>query len=180
MQSVFNGIYSKHFAELYRYARWATGNDVYAEEIVQEVFLSLWQTMQTIQILNYGGWLQRTLQNKLKEHYRSSKRKGMYRTIETATRREMIPNAILMAEAEREITAILLALKEKKRRIIFYIDIEKIGYEKTSKRLSMSVRTLSRERKKIWRTIFRKLKHLNFPPQILERVPMNIGKGYNE
>jgi RNA polymerase sigma-70 factor (family 1) len=68
----FEAIYKRYVAELFRYARKNISTKEECEEIVQEIFESLWHKRQTQQILNLRYYLVSIVRYKIIKHIQQS------------------------------------------------------------------------------------------------------------
>lgn len=65
LESLFSEIFSEHEHRLYTLAFRLTKSDLYAKDIIQEVFLKLWECRESIHTIhNMEAWLYRLTENK--------------------------------------------------------------------------------------------------------------------
>ena len=69
--AAFEEIYSRYWFKIYRIAFNQTGNKEEAEELVQDVFLSIWNRRETIVIHNLDLYLVISIKNKVYDLIRS-------------------------------------------------------------------------------------------------------------
>ena len=69
--AAFEEIYSRYWFKIYRIAFNQTGNKEEAEELVQDVFLSIWNRRETIVINNLDLYLVISIKNKVYDLIRS-------------------------------------------------------------------------------------------------------------
>lgn len=71
----FKKLIHVHYNQSYHYAKTLARNEELAKDIVQDVFLVLWENRQTINSNTViKGWLFRTIKNKFIDHARKNKR----------------------------------------------------------------------------------------------------------
>jgi RNA polymerase sigma-70 factor (family 1) len=69
--AAFEEIYSRYWFKIYRIAFNQTGNKEEAEELVQEVFLSIWNRREVLSIQNLNVYLVISIKNKVYDFIRS-------------------------------------------------------------------------------------------------------------
>ncbi|MGC3947966.1 MAG: sigma-70 family RNA polymerase sigma factor [Chryseolinea sp.] len=77
-QSAFESIYRRYSKELYRRARRLILNKEDCEEIIQEVFESLWRKRNSAEIRSLRAYLYRAVANKVMDHIRKDYRHKRY------------------------------------------------------------------------------------------------------
>jgi RNA polymerase sigma-70 factor (family 1) len=77
-QSSFESIYHKYLPELFRFARKNTDNKEDAEELIQDVFVSLWERHHELNILSLRHYLFRAVRYKIIRYAQHEKVKRRY------------------------------------------------------------------------------------------------------
>jgi len=73
LEQLFTDIFKEHEYALYTLALRLTKSDQYAKDIIQDVFLKLWECRHSIQsIENIEAWLYRITENKVIDHLRKT------------------------------------------------------------------------------------------------------------
>jgi RNA polymerase sigma-70 factor (family 1) len=73
LELFFGELFKKHEQTLYTLARRLTKSDQYAKDIIQEVFLKLWEHRQTVHTIhNTEAWLYRLTENKVIDFLRKA------------------------------------------------------------------------------------------------------------
>lgn len=72
-EDIFNEIYNRFWKPLYAYAYSLYNEEKICEDIVQEVFISLWEKSKTVQLTNIEAYLFRAIKYKLSSHIRGLK-----------------------------------------------------------------------------------------------------------
>ncbi|WP_149240338.1 sigma-70 family RNA polymerase sigma factor [Dyadobacter sp. 32] len=67
----FNEIYKRYWKSLFQSARYKLKSDELAEELLQNLFLNLWEKRAVQQIDNLGGYLFSILKYQIVDHFRS-------------------------------------------------------------------------------------------------------------
>ena len=67
----FNEIYKRYWKPLFQSARYKVKNDELAEELLQNLFLNLWEKRAVQQIENLSGYLFGVLKYQIVNHYRA-------------------------------------------------------------------------------------------------------------
>lgn len=71
-QRDFEALYRRYWRPLYDYARAKTGDGDAAEELVQALFVTLWEKRETLQIGNLQAYLFTALRNRIIDHYQQT------------------------------------------------------------------------------------------------------------
>ncbi len=69
-EAVFEWLYRMYWQRLYDFAYVKTHDSNVSEEIVQELFVTLWEKRETLQILNFQSYLFTSVRNRVIDHYR--------------------------------------------------------------------------------------------------------------
>lgn len=67
----FNEIYKRYWKSLFQSARYKVKSDETAEELLQNLFLNLWEKRATLQIETLGAYLFSVLKYQIVNHYRA-------------------------------------------------------------------------------------------------------------
>jgi len=70
-KGAFNEIYKRYWKELFKSSQRKVKSESVIEELLQNVFLSLWEKRTTHQIENLGGYLFNSLKYQIINHYRA-------------------------------------------------------------------------------------------------------------
>lgn len=62
-QKALRALFDKYYADLVRYAIKITGLETSSEEIVQDIFIKLWEKREQLEIHNVSGYLLRAVKN---------------------------------------------------------------------------------------------------------------------
>jgi RNA polymerase sigma-70 factor (ECF subfamily) len=77
MELLFTGIFKTHEYRLYTLALKLTKSDLYAKDIIQEVFLKLWEHRESLRSIdNVEAWLYRLTENKVIDFLRKAAADG--------------------------------------------------------------------------------------------------------
>jgi RNA polymerase sigma-70 factor (ECF subfamily) len=81
-ESAFNEIYYKYQPLLFTCVKKMLRNDQYAEDIIHEIFITLWQGGEQLkEIRNPAGWLRRLAANKTIDHLRQEKANRQFKRL---------------------------------------------------------------------------------------------------
>jgi RNA polymerase sigma-70 factor (ECF subfamily) len=156
--SALEALMTSHGSRVYRVARGITGDDRDAEEVVQDVFLTVFQKIATFESrAAIGTWMYRMATNAA-----LNKRRGKRRTTEVALEKHLpvfagdghrsgereylladwsgLPDAELMsAERRALLSRALAALPERYRAVVMLRDVEELSNDATAEILGESV-----------------------------------------
>ncbi len=154
----FEQVFKLYYSSLCFYASGITGSRDAAEEIVQNLFYTLWKERDSLQIIRsvksylYGAVRNQALQygeyNNVRERYRQSvlNAKG---TLTDPNPEEQLENK----ELEDLINRTLRKLPERRRQIFRMHRLEGLKYKEIADKLSLSVKTIEAEMTKTYRTL---------------------------
>lgn len=136
-----------HYSEPLYYATLAMVKDnLLAEEIVQRIFVKIWERRETLDIQqNFSGYLFRTGQRLVYDFFRSLKRNNdLYRRFaETATSEYThIEEALLRREDATLVTNALATLAPQRRQVFRLVRIEGRPYKEVAEILGISPSTV--------------------------------------
>lgn len=143
---IFEEVYRKYYIPLCYYCLRYVENFEDSEEIVQELFLKLWEKHETLEInSSLNAYLYRAVQNYALNFLSKKKTKEKYIIAKGHQSPDTIDNGLGKLE-EEELRSILklavLKLPEKRRRIFELSRFEGLKYGKIASQLSISVKTV--------------------------------------
>jgi RNA polymerase sigma-70 factor (ECF subfamily) len=151
----FEELAMPHFARLYNFACWLTGDRSAAEDLVQETYMKALRGFSSFQQgTNFHAWIYRILRNAFLSSKTGLQQAGSFdddqATSEPAT--NVTPESILLAHVELQaIQQALEALPVNFREVILLCDWEEMSYQEIAQTLTIPVGTvmsrLSRARK---------------------------------
>jgi len=149
LEMLFADIFKQHEQKLYSLALRITKSDLYAKDVVQEVFLKLWEYREEMQaIKNIEAWLYRLTENKIIDFLRKASADDRLK--------EAVWNNLLKSFNETEA---LVAAKEynqviqkaieqlpPQRKLIYYLNREEgLNYQEIAKELHISKHTVKNQ-----------------------------------
>lgn len=139
----FEIVFRKHFKELHGYAYRMLGDTDMAEEIVQHVFLKLWERdwEQDIQS-SLKAYLYRSVYNQTMNVLKRNKlqqRYAAYQTIHAAKGHDMPYGA---EELKKELHVALSKLPEKSRTVFELSRFQELRYQEIADALNLSIKTV--------------------------------------
>jgi len=143
---IFEEIYREYYIPLCYYCLRYTENFEDSEEIVQELFLKLWEKHKELEInSSLNAYLYRAIQNYALNFLSKEKTKDKYIVLHDRQPYDTFENGLVKLE-EEELRKILklaiLKLPEKRRRIFELSRFDGLKYGKIASQLSISVKTV--------------------------------------
>jgi RNA polymerase sigma-70 factor (family 1) len=132
-------IFRKYWQELYDFAYIKTQDADVSEEIVQEVFIHLWEKRQELAIRNLRGYLFISVKNRIIDHFRQ---KTFARLDSIADIASTASYPIYLEELEIAIEEAIAQLPENSRLVFNLKRFENQTTREISQRLSMPERTV--------------------------------------
>ena len=161
----FETLFRACYEPLCRYAYQFVENRETAEEIVQDLFYTLWKERQNLQIFtSVNGYLYRSVKNKSLQYIEKAKIREDYRTgyadnppvIETFTPQEELE----YKELEEQIREALHLLPERRQKIFRMNRMEGKKYNEIALELHISVKTVEAEISKTLRELRNKYRSI--------------------
>jgi len=146
---IFEEIYREYYIPLCYYCLRYTENFEDSEEIVQELFLKLWEKHEELEInSSLNAYLYRAIQNYALNFLSKEKTKDKYIVLNDKQPYDTFENGLVKLE-EEELRKILklaiLKLPEKRRRIFELSRFDGYKYRKIANQLSISVKTVENQ-----------------------------------
>ena len=164
-EKVFKNLFEDHYTALCRFAAGYLADQDTAEEIVQQVFINLWNQRQTIdpekQIKSY---LFTAVKNRCLNHIRDHKKfRNYYLDVEAELEIPVAEKDIVSElELEQRIADALEKLPAKCREVFELCRFEEMKYHEVAQKLDISQKTVEAQMSKALRILREELKDLWF------------------
>jgi RNA polymerase sigma-70 factor (ECF subfamily) len=145
----FEQIFKAHFTALHAYAYTILKNSEEAEEVVQNLFVRLWEKREVLSVQSsVKAYLYRAVYNESINHLRHKKVEGTYKE-QTAyimkNETEKSDTNILTSELEKRIRLALNSLPEQCRTIFQMSRFEELKYKEIADQLGISIKTVENQ-----------------------------------
>lgn len=158
--TAFEELYTRYWSKLYFLAHKRLKSAVAAEEIVQNVFLTIWRKRKTLRIETLPPYLAASTRYAVYHYLAAEKRRAMNE--EMAGSRQMGVIALEMLIDDKQLLEIVRQqaneLPEKCRLVFIYNKLEDQTLPEVAERLNISVKTAEAHLTKALRLIRRRLK----------------------
>jgi RNA polymerase sigma-70 factor (family 1) len=144
-EKAFNEIYTRYWHRLFIFALSKLNDQNTAEEVIQNVFVDLWQKRSTDEIVNLSAYLHRAVKNKCIDQIRRGMIRERHKELILSTTDEEGPGTeemIAFQELKATINEALAALPEKTREIFTLNRLDGLSVREVSKVLSIPERTV--------------------------------------
>ena len=170
VEDLFEQVFKSHFKSLHAYACTIMRDPMPAEEIVQNIFLKLWEKKEEITIKeNISVYLYRAVHNESLNYLRHRKVRSAYQSYamrqHKQTEQEKPAEKVVMKELEKKLEIALQELPEQCRTIFQLSRFEDLKYREIADRLGLSVKTIENQMGKALKLL--RLKLVDFLPTIL-------------
>lgn len=144
--SAFTEIYRRYATDLYVVARNATGDSARAEDIVQEVFVSLWQKRLRPEDIALKGWLLLATRFQVLKAFRQNKSTRVFQNRLALLSRDWEQgDPLLHRELQRRIPVALQSLPQDQQTIFRLHRDEELTYREIAEQLGVSIKTVEKK-----------------------------------
>ena len=170
VEDLFEQVFKSHFKSLHSYACTIMRDPMPAEEIVQNIFLKLWEKKEEITIKeNISVYLYRAVHNESLNYLRHRKVRSAYQSYamrqHKQTEQERPAEKVVEKELEKKLEVALQELPEQCRTIFQLSRYEDLKYREIADKLGLSVKTIENQMGKALKLL--RLKLVDFLPTIV-------------
>jgi RNA polymerase sigma-70 factor (family 1) len=143
-EKAFNRIVQSHSDTLMRTAMHLTRHQQSAEDIVQEVFLRLWQHRNKIVPYNTGGWLHTVTTHLAYKHIKKSRRNSIYAKLNNTQQdwHTDVEDLLLQKESQNTYDAACMRLPERQQTVYRLSREQGLSRDEIACQLSISPNTV--------------------------------------
>ncbi|HZL12135.1 MAG TPA: RNA polymerase sigma-70 factor [Prolixibacteraceae bacterium] len=142
-QGVFEIIFKYYYSGLVVYADQVIRNTPVSEDIVQSVFMKLWETRQSLEIRSFRAYLMQSVKNRCIDHIRSQAVKIKYNShITESDQFEMPQDLWSEVELDELLQRAMDKLPPRCREIFMMSRIDKLKIAEIAEKLQLSGRTV--------------------------------------
>jgi len=156
-EKVFEQVFMQHFKALHGYAFTMLQDEAQAEEMVQNVFLRLWEQRKSLHIqLSLKAYLYRSVYNECMNYikHQQVKRKYEERTAYQLRNESGQPaERMQLTELEKQLAQALNLLPEKCRTVFQLSRFENLKYQQIADKLGISIKTVENQMGKALRIL---------------------------
>lgn len=160
-EKVFKNLFEDHYTALCRFAAGYLADHDTAEEIVQQVFINLWNQRETIDPdKQVNSYLFTSVKNRCLNHIRDHKKfRNYYLDIETEMEIPVAERDIVSEqELEKRVAEALGKLPEKCREVFDLCRFEEMKYQEVAVKLGISIKTVEAQMSKALKILREELK----------------------
>ena len=143
----FKQLFEKQFLPLCHFLSYYTTNCMVIEEVVQDVFVKLWEDRNVLQIKSVNAYLYTSARNRMINYLRDEKRRNtlLEQWVQFEIEKEHGEECFNIDEFTQRIHDAVDALPEKCRVIFELSTKEKLTYKKIAEHLDLSVKTVENQ-----------------------------------
>ncbi|ULQ57188.1 RNA polymerase sigma-70 factor [Flavihumibacter rivuli] len=157
----FEQVFKTYFKPLHAYAFTIVKDEVAAEEMVQNVFLKLWEKRNTLDIHRSGtAYLYRSVYHECLNYLQHLKVRAAHASYEAARQQDVDGNAqqrVELTELQGHIDRALNELPEQCRTIFQMSRFEELKYHEIADKLGLSIKTVENQMGKALKLMRQKL-----------------------
>ncbi len=156
----FKSLFDAYYESIRRFVWYKTGNVDIADDIVQEVFLRLWQIRHKVNKETARSLLYTIANNIVISHYRHLKIVYQFENKDiNETTQLSADEAIRMSELKTALEKVLTELPDGAKEVFLMNRMDNLSYEEIASRLSISVKAVEKRMSIALRIIREKLKY---------------------
>ncbi len=141
----FKNIFDKYYDNIRNFLYYRSGNIETAEDLVQDVFLRLWENREKIREESVGGYLYTIAANLIKNHYRRNEISYQFINSLTQKNNSESPEFLMeMQEFDHRLQQTLAAMPEKSRDVFLMNRIDGLTYGEIADRLQLSIKAVEK------------------------------------
>ena len=147
-EGAFETVFKRYFKDLHAYACSILKAEVYAEEMVQQVFFKLWDRNQQLQVQgSLAAYLYRSVHNECLNHLKHLKVRHVHQAYAThhAVHHAEDADPVRLEELEKRIDIAMNRLPEQCRTIFQLSRFEELRYREIADKLGISVKTVENQ-----------------------------------
>lgn len=168
-EAAFEQVFKTYFKALHAYACTILKDEMAAEEMVQNVFMKLWERTETLNISgSVAAYLYRAVYHESLNHLKHLKVKSAYQLHVSYRMKDQTDNAskkLSLQELETRLHAAMSELPEQCRTIFQMSRFEELRYREIADRLGISIKTVENQMGKALKLL--RLKLVDFLPLTL-------------
>jgi len=144
-QNAFEILFDRYWKRMYAYAFKIYKEEAICEDIVQEIFISLWEKSATNTILNLEGYLLRAVKYKIANHIRDLKfDSGHLEILQSIPHPTKTDKHLVYREFEAEVFREIKKLPPRSQEVLILSRLENYTNIEIAQKLGLSVRTVEK------------------------------------
>jgi RNA polymerase sigma-70 factor (ECF subfamily) len=153
-QKAFEQLFSIYFARLNDFARKVVKDDFISQDIVQEVFVKVWESKAGIESINLGAFLFRLVRNRCIDYIKHLKVvNNRMQQIEVSTKHEELyridflgnePYVLIEQELKTEIEKTIRSLPDRCREVFILSRIDGLKNTEIAEKLGINIKNVER------------------------------------
>jgi RNA polymerase sigma-70 factor (ECF subfamily) len=141
----FKNIFDKYYDNIRNFLYYRSGNIETAEDLLQDVFLRLWENKEKIREESVGGYLYTIAANLIKNHYRRNEISYQFINSLTQKNNSESPEFLMeMQEFDHRLQQTLAAMPGKSRDVFLMNRIDGLTYGEIADRLQLSIKAVEK------------------------------------
>lgn len=158
-KAAFKELYKRYWSKLYVYAYNVLKEKDICEDIIQEIFVNLWERRNDVQIINISAYLYQSLKYKIFNHFRNSKyKRQLLERLNIFVEKMDISNSYEIYELTERVENIISKLPEQRRKIFRLSRNENFSNKEIAQKLGISIQTVKNQISQTLKTLRESLK----------------------
>jgi RNA polymerase sigma-70 factor (ECF subfamily) len=141
----FRHIFDKYYDSIRNFLYYRSGSIELAEDLIQDVFLKLWENRETVREESVGGYLYTIAANLIKNHYRRNEISFHFLNTLTRQYNNESPEYLMeVEEFDRRLQQALGKMPVKSRDVFLMNRVDGLTYKDIAERLKLSVKAVEK------------------------------------
>ncbi|WP_044204050.1 RNA polymerase sigma-70 factor [Flammeovirga sp. OC4] len=141
--SAFDEIYNRYFDRLLRFGYQILNDQQLSEDIIQEIFVTLWTKKETLQITHLNAYLHQAVKFQVAKHFRKVVlTEEQLELAEHIFSQQNTDDLVIVNELNEEVHHLLEELPHRCKEVFHLSRFEHLSNQEIAKRLDISIRTV--------------------------------------
>lgn len=143
---LYEGIFRQYYQMLCAFAISKLKDGELAEEIVQEVFVKLWEKREQLEVSNFKSYLFSSVNNTVLNHFKHQKVRREHAAEMKVVQEEAVEDSeVEYNELQLKINALIADMPEARQKVFKLVKIEGKKYKEVAEELGISVKTVENQ-----------------------------------
>ncbi|KXX72075.1 RNA polymerase sigma-70 factor [Flammeovirga sp. SJP92] len=141
--SAFDEIYERYFERLFRYGNQILNNQQLSEDIIQEIFVTLWTKKDVLQITHLNAYLHQAVKFQTAKHFRKAVlTEEQLELAEKIFSQQNTDDLVIVNELTEEVNHLIATLPHRCKEVFQLSRFEHLSNQEIATKMNISIRTV--------------------------------------